>query len=231
MSIRLLNYKRRAEAIKVEGELFEMLDLRSMKAFGSTWTTCTFKDCQIDLADWRASKFEDCSFVNCSLRMVNFSTSFFEDSTFIDCDLEQASFSGAHFRNGGFKDCRMAYGETLFQDATAKGRIRFDGCNLHGSSLDFREVEPKGMSFTGCNFWSAKLSMGCAIWNSTFDDRAVRQFLALIARVSQDPRIAELAGDQLPVVARAMDGAKHERNSGRTDGTEDNDAVFPVVAV
>lgn len=206
--MQIVQWKRRAEAVKVEGEVFKGLDLRSMKAFGSTWTDCSFVDCKMDLADFRASKFERCSFQKCSARLANFSTSFFEDCLFLGTDLEQASFMGAHFRDGGFKDCRMAYGETMLQDATLKGRIRFDGCNFHGSSLDFRETDPKGVSFVDCNLWGAKIAVGCAFWNATFDERLIQQFLALVARVSQDSRVADLAGDQFAVVGRAMDGRK-----------------------
>lgn len=203
----LLNFKRRAEAVKFESEVFEKMDLRSMKAFGSTWTACSFVDCDMDLTDFRASKFERTTFQNCSVRMVNFATGFFEDCLFLDCDLEQTSFMGAHFRDGGFKDSRMAYGETMFQDATMKGRIRFEGCNLHGSNLDFREVAPKSLSFERCNLWGIKVSMGCAFWDATFDDRNIRQFLALVGRAAENPAIADLAGDQYAVVCRAMDGA------------------------
>lgn len=210
----LVAWKRRAEAVHFEDQVFEKLDLRSMNAFGSTWKNCIFRDCQMDLADWRGSKFEGCTFSRCEARLVNFSTSFFENTAFTGCNLEQASFMGSHLLDVKFNDCRMAYGETLFQNATAKRGVAFHGCNLHGSNLDFREVEPKSLRFDGCNLWGAKISMGCAIWQGTFDDRLVRQFLALIARVAQDPRIAELAGDQFQTVCRAMDGSKHERNSG-----------------
>jgi uncharacterized protein YjbI with pentapeptide repeats len=204
----LVTFKRRAEAVKFEGEVFTGLDLRSMKAFGSTFTGCSFVDCQLDLTDWRASKFERCLFQNCTMRMVNFSTSFFEDCLFTDCDLEQASFMGSHFRKGAFLRCRMAYGETLFQDATVKVDLLLEDCNLHGSNLDFREVEPKALNLTRCNLWGAKASFGCAFWAGSFDQRTIRQFLALVARASQDSLIAELAGDQYAVICRAMDGRK-----------------------
>lgn len=219
MPIGLVQYKRRAEAIKVEGEVFEKLDLRSMKAFGSTWRDCIFRECRFDLTDWRGSKFESCAFSRCELPLVNFSTSFFEDTDFVACNLEQASFMGSHMRDVTFNDCRMAYGETMFQDVTVKSGVAFHGSNLHGSSLDFREVAPKALRFDGCNLWGAKISMGCTVWNSTLDDRTVRQFLALVARVSDDPRIAELAGDQFAVVCRAMDGGKHRCTPDSTMST------------
>lgn len=200
--------KRRNEGIKMEGETYTGLDLRSMKAFGSVWTNCVFVDCQFDMADLRTTKFTGCSFLRCSMRLVNFATSFVEDSGFVTCDLEQASFMGCFLRNVTFSECRLAYGETMFQDATCKQKVEFLGCNLHGSSLDFREVEPGSLKFDDCNLWGVKVGLACAFWNGTFDDRAIRQFVALIARVSQDQRLKDLAGDQYFVVCRAMDGRK-----------------------
>ena len=204
----LVAIKRRAEAVKYEGERFERLDLRSMKGFGSSFTSCLFEDCQFDLADLRTAKFTDCSFHRCSMRLANFAMATFEDSSFIACDLEQASFLGGYFRATLFSECRLCYGDTMFQDATVKGRLEFSDCNLHGSSLDFREVEPGSLKVMGCNLWSAKVSLGCAFWNGVFDDRSIRQFVALIARVSQDAGLKEIAGEQYGVVCRAMDGRK-----------------------
>ena len=202
----LLNVKRRAEGLKYEDETFKGLDLRSMKGFGMGFTACTFDGCQLDLSDLRSSKFTDCTFRNCTLRLVNFAASFFEETKFFDCDMEQASFLGCQFRDCTFDGCRMAYGDTMFLDATAKGQMNFSACNLHGSNLDFREVEAGTMHFADCNFWGARVSFGCAFWNSRFDHRAIQQFVALIARASGDHRLREFASDQYAVVCRAMDG-------------------------
>jgi len=201
-------YKRRAEGIRMEGERFLKLDLRSMKAFGSTWTDCVFDECQLDLADLRSSKFVNCVFRNCALRLVNFGTSFFEGTKFTNCDMEQASLSGCHIRDGFFGGCRMAYGDSLFLDATVKGQTDFVDCNFHGSNLDFREADAGALRFSACNFWGARFSMGCAFWTGHFDARAVRQFVALVAKASQDDRLKDYAGEQYGVICRAMDGRK-----------------------
>ena len=123
----------------------------------------------------------------------------------------------------------MAYSDTLFQDVTVKVRLWINDCNLHGSNLDFREVPPKALSFNGSNFWGAKVSLGCAFWSGTFDERSVRQFLALIARVSDDPRIAELAGDQWAVVSRAMNGSRDDRHDPMRKILDTMDAELPKV--
>ncbi len=204
----LLNFKRRAEGVKYDGEMFRLLDLRSMKAFGSTWNDCLFDKCQFDMTDFRTSKFTNCIFQSCRLRLVNFGASTFEGTNFLDCDLEQASFTGAYFNQCAFDECRLAYSDTLFLDATVKGKLAFGGCNFHGSDMTFREVVPGVMSFSDCNFWGAKISMGCAFWTANFDQRAVKQFVALIARACGDEKLKDYAGEQYGVVSRAMDGRK-----------------------
>ena len=202
----LVKWKRRAEAVTIEGETFENLDLRSMLAFGSKWTNCTFRNCKMNLADLRAVKMEGCIFVACDLELANFSTSFFEEVCFVNCNLEQATFMGSQMRDVMFTDCRMAYGTTMFQDVTVKEAAVFLRCNLHGTNLDFREVQTGALRFDDCNLWGARVAMACAFWRCSLDERAVKQFLALLAQVSQDGRIAELAGDQYAVVRRAMAG-------------------------
>lgn len=200
----LIAYKRRAEGVTFEDQTFESQDLRSMKAFGSIWRRCTFSKCQMGLVDFRTSRFEDCAFVDCDMPLANFSTSVFEKVVFGGTNLEQASFMGSQFRKTSFLHCRMAYAETLFQDATARDEMYLMACNLHGSNLDFREVDKGALRFDDCNLWGAKASFGCAFWRGAFDEKAIRQFLALIASVAQDTAIARLAGDQYPVVLRAM---------------------------
>jgi hypothetical protein len=204
----LSSIKSRAEGVKYDGERFEALDLRSMKAFGSVWTDCAFEGCQFDLADFRTAKFTNCIFRECDMRLVNFSASFFENTKFVNCDLEQSSFSGCHFRDGLFNECRMAYGEDLFLNATVKGKVEFYSCNFHGSNLCFREVDTGAMRFLHCNFWGARVAMGCAFWTGTFDERTIRQFVGLAARASGDEKLKDYAGDQYGVVMRAMDGRK-----------------------
>jgi uncharacterized protein YjbI with pentapeptide repeats len=214
--VSLIQIKSRAEGVKYEGDRFEVLDLRSMKAFGSVWTDCVFEDCQFDLADFRTAKFTNCVFRQCDMRLVNFSASFFENTKFVNCDLEQASFSGAHFHDGLFNECRLSYGEDMFLNATVKGKVEFYACNFHGSNLCFREVDPGAMKFLHCNFWGARIAMGCAFWTAHFDERTVKQFVALIARASQDEKLKDYAGDQYGVVARAMDGRKGQREMDDT---------------
>jgi uncharacterized protein YjbI with pentapeptide repeats len=140
----------------------------------------------------------------CSIKLVNFATCFFDTTRFEECDLEQTSFRGSHFSMVEFSACRMAYGDEMFQDATVKVRLSFDGCNLHGSNLDFREVESGALSFLGSNCWGAKVSLGCAVFNAKVDERMQQQLLALIGRVRENPAVDELAGDQKAIVDRLM---------------------------
>jgi uncharacterized protein YjbI with pentapeptide repeats len=200
----LVNFKRRAEAAKFEGDTFEGLDLRSMKAFGAQFNDCVFRDCKLDLSDLRTARFENCVFLMCSVRLVNFGTAFFDTTEFDGCDLEQTSFRGSHFTRVSFSNCRMAYGEDMFQDVTVKVRLAFEHCNLHGSNLDFREVDGGALSFLDSNCWGAKVSLGCAIWNAKVDERMQQQLIALVSRVRPHATLDSLAGDQKAVVDRLM---------------------------
>ncbi len=204
----LVAIKRRAEGMVYEGEIYERLDLRSMKAFGAKFVKCAFRECKMDLSDLRNGRFEGCTFLHCDMQRVDFSTSSFASIIFEDCDLEQSSFSGCHLNDVDFKDCRMAYAETLFQGATAFSNVSFEKCNLHSSNLDFRQAEPGTLRFIESNLWGAKMAFGCAVWQAEFDEKTCQRFVAMVARVypENDTRVKlmEIAGDQYAVVDRAM---------------------------
>ena len=208
----LLKIKRRAESTIFEEETFSGLDLRSMKAFGARFTNCIFHECQMDLSDLRTSRIDGCLFDRCALSKVDFSTSFVERSRFVDCNLEQASFMGCFINDVDYESCRMAYGETMFLNATAKSNLGFVKCNLHGSNLDLREAEPGVLRFEDTNLWGARVGLGCAFWNGEFDEVTCRRFIAMVARVYPEKNLkAQLiafAGDQYPVVERVMGEAK-----------------------
>lgn len=204
----LVTIKRRAEGMTIEGEVFEKMDFRSMRAFAAKFIKCRFFECQMGLSDLRNSKFDDCEFIACGMQRVDFGAATIERTSFTECDLEQASFMGAYMAGVEFEDCRMCYGETLFQNVTVAERMHLKSCNFHGSSLDFREVRKDSLRFTDCNLWSAKTSFGCAFWKADFDERTMKRFIAMVARryPVNDTRMTliELAGEEYPVVDRAM---------------------------
>jgi uncharacterized protein YjbI with pentapeptide repeats len=204
----LLTLKRRAEGLTYEDEVFEGTDLRSMRAYGAKFIKCLFKDCKLDLADLRNTRFDACMFENSSIQRVDFSTACLVGVSFTRCDLEQSSFMAAHLDDVSFAHCRMAYGDTLFQNATVRAKVHLLGCNLHGSNLDFRQVEPGALKMTDCNLWGAKTAFGCAFWQGEFDEKTCQRFLALVARVYpvNDVRVKlmSMAGDQYRVVDRAV---------------------------
>lgn len=208
----LLAIKRRAESTTFEGERFEHLDLRSMKAFGAKFTHCTFHECKMDLSDMRTTRIDSCVFEGCELGKVDFSTSFVERTQFIGCNLEQSSFMGCYMSDVDFETCRMAYGETMFLNATARSNVTFLKCNLHGSNLDFREAERGVLRFMESNLWAAKIALGCAFWNAEFDEKTCQRFIGMVARVYPDEarkaRLIEFACDQYHAVDRVMRGGK-----------------------
>lgn len=208
----LVALKRRAEGMAYEDEVFDRIDLRSTRAFGGKFTKCTFMGCKMALSDFRNCRFDGCTFEECDLGKTDFFTANLVGCAFKSCDLEQASFMGAYLDDVSFADCRMAYSETLFQNATVRRRAHFYRCNFHGSSLDFRQVESGALKMIDCNLWSAKTSFGCAFWQGEFDEKTCQRFLSLVARVYpvNDVRVKlmSMAGDQYPVVNRAVNVGK-----------------------
>ena len=204
----LLAVKRRTEGLVYEDETYDGLDLRSMRAFGARFVGCKFTDCKFDLADMRTVRLESCTFTGCSVTKVDLTTSTLDRVGFIGCDLEQTSMAGAYLSDVNFQECRMAYGDTMFQSASVKANVTFDGCNLHGSNLDFRVSEAGALRFKNCNLWGAKAAFGCAFWQSEFDEQTCQRFIAMVARVhpNNDTRIKlmALAGDEYRVVDRVM---------------------------
>lgn len=223
----LTTFHRRAEGTSWKGDTFSNLDLRSMKAFGSTFVGCVFSRCNLDLADMRGCKFEKCSFWDCSMRLVNLATGTFEDCGFLRCDMEGSSLLGSLLRKVEFQDCRMAFSETLFQDCTVKDRLLISGCNLRESSLAFREVEAGSLRVEKSSLWGARIPFGCAFFTGSIDDTLKEQFLSLVAIMSRDRRVVELAGDQYPVVCRAMFGRKKWADPDSTTSPETGSKLLP----
>ena len=178
--------RRRLQGAEYAGERFEGIDLRSASAYGSKWTSCTFKNCKFDLANLSGSWFTNCLFDGCSF--------------------EQASFAGTIFKASSVQDCRLSY--VNMQGATVRG-LYFKGCNLHGADLDFIEAESGSLAFDDCNLWSVKNAFGCTFWNGQFDEKNLKRFAGMLARRwpegAERQALMGIAGKQFDVVSRLMD--------------------------
>ena len=89
----------------------------------TTFTNCTFQDCDIKGCFFDGAIFKNCSFYSCDIASVDFSNCVFEDCTFTSrfdmCDFTNAAFENSHFRRGYMRSCTI--------DDTAFTNVTFDG--------------------------------------------------------------------------------------------------------
>ena len=206
----LQSMKQRLAGWKAERETYANQDLRSGFLANSTFKDCHFKSCMIDLASFNSAVLEGCTFSDCSGQLSNFGMVRFRDCTFERCNLEQALFAGSTLDGVSFKGCRLSY--ATFEKASGV-ILSFVGSNLHGTDLRFYRA-PK-VEYVETNLWSAAVSLGCNFFNSSFDDRSLRLFLGMVARLWRDgdekTTLSKIAGTEMAVVERLMrdeDGGK-----------------------
>lgn len=94
-------------------------------AYGAetTFTNCTFQDCEIKGCFFDGATFKNCSFYGCDIAAVDFSNCIFEDCTFTSrfdmCDFTDATFINCSLRRGYMRCCTI--------DDTAFTNVTFDG--------------------------------------------------------------------------------------------------------
>ena len=195
--------KQRLAGWKAERETYEGQDLRSAFVANSSFKDCTFARCKMDLASFNSAVLEDCHFLDCEGRLTNFGMVRFRNCSFERCDLEQALFAGSTLDSVSFKGCRLAY--ATFEKASGI-ILSFVGSNLHGTDLRFYRA-PK-VEYIESNLWSAAVPLGCSFFNSSFDDRSLRLFLGMVARLWRDgdekTTLSKIAGTEMAVVERLM---------------------------
>ena len=206
----LQSMKQRLAGWKAERETYSGQDLRSGFLANSSFRDCTFLNCQLDLASFNSAVLENCDFLSCEGRLSNFVMVKFRGCRFEKCDLEQALFAGATLDGVVFQQCRLAY--STFEKASGV-LLTFKECNLHGADLRFYRAP--SVDYQGSNLWSASVQLGCTFFNGTFDQRSMRLFLGMLARLWQDGDektiLSKIAGTELAVVERLMrdeDGEK-----------------------
>lgn len=197
----LSKFHRRAQAHRGLNESNEGMDLRSMQAFGAEWVNSRFSGCKMGLADMRNVRLTETVLIGCSAYASNFLGATLRSCDIAETDFEQSVFSGSVIEDVVFTQCRFSF--STFAGATLKGKVRFLGCDFRGADLDFLESE--NVEFDGCNMWGIRVNFGCSFWNSRFDRKTVQMFAGLLARLDDDPRLVEYAGDRLPLLKRVMD--------------------------
>jgi len=200
----LTRMKGRLQGYTGQGETYECQDLRSGNAFGAVFSGCKFDRCKMALFSLQQASLSDVVFENCTMSVVNMTLlRNMRNVVFDRCDLEQADFTGSYMDGVSFRDSRL-WGAKFF-GVTAK-EVRFDGSNLHGADLRYH-IAPN-VAYADSNLWGAHVALGCTFFDSTFDERSCKQFIAFMARIYPNEdvraRLTQIAGDQFPVVDRLM---------------------------
>lgn len=201
----LTRIKRRAQGFVGQNEVVEKQDLRSLSASLSRWFNTSFEHCEMGLSDFTGVVTADTtSFGDCRLYGSKWRAATMDNSGFYECDLEQADFEGAVLRGVYFRGCRLSYAS--FRGATFRD-VRFVDCNLHGTDLDI--IEGHDVHFSDSNLWGAKMALGCAVFNGTFDTSDLRRLVALAARrfpPGEDrDTLIRVSGKEFSVVSRLME--------------------------
>lgn len=119
---------------------FEGLDLKSTDLEGKIFAECTFRSCDLSLANmtrtsWRGVRFEHCKLLG--LRFDQCHT-FLLELAFDTCILDLASFHGLRLKNTVFSNCRLR--ETDLAGADLSG-ASFVGCDLGGAVFERTVLE------------------------------------------------------------------------------------------
>ncbi|MCA9309273.1 pentapeptide repeat-containing protein [Candidatus Saccharibacteria bacterium] len=70
-------------------------------------TDMVFKNCRMNLTNFRNAKFTRCTFTDCDLREADFGGCTFENVLFESCQLDEAEFSNAQSKRLEFEDCHL----------------------------------------------------------------------------------------------------------------------------
>lgn len=87
--------------------IFEVDDLNSAKFSDLETRECQFSDCRATGIIASDSKFKLTIFKNCKLDLTNFRMSEFQKVIFEDCDLSEADFYSAKLKSVQFINCRL----------------------------------------------------------------------------------------------------------------------------
>lgn len=67
-----------------------------------------FKNCKLDLSNFRFSKFQGVKFIDCYLKEADFMGANLKGVMFENCDLDEAEFSGANLDKTDFRTSKIA---------------------------------------------------------------------------------------------------------------------------
>lgn len=120
--------------------IFDGCDLNSVDIKGKVFVECTFRSCDLSLANtartsWRGVRFEHCKLLGMRFDQCH---TFLLELAFESCILDLASFHGLRMKNTVFSNCRLR--ETDLSGADLSG-ASFTGCDLGGAVFDRTVLE------------------------------------------------------------------------------------------
>jgi uncharacterized protein YjbI with pentapeptide repeats len=107
---------------KIKDSLFN-----NVATFRSTVVRCIFSKTQMTGLQLPEGNFKHVVFKNCRMNLTNFRSSTFLNCVFEDCDLTEADLGGSSLTNVLFLNCQLAQAD--FSNCKNK-RLEFEGCAL-----------------------------------------------------------------------------------------------------
>lgn len=101
--------------------------INNVETFRSVLLRCNFSGAQMTGLQLAEGSIRDVVFKNCRMNLTNFRNATFTKCAFIDCDLREADFGGCTFENILFDSCQLD--EAEFSNARSK-RLEFQNCHL-----------------------------------------------------------------------------------------------------
>lgn len=113
--------------IEFSDSLLEKLVGNNLQTFSSLAVRCVFDSCQFTGLGLPQCNFKDVIFKNCRLNLANFRSSKFGRCIFIDCDLTETDFAMSTLNNAVFDNCQLD--QTEFSNCTCE-TTEFKNCSL-----------------------------------------------------------------------------------------------------
>jgi fluoroquinolone resistance protein len=112
---------------------------------GYIFSECSFKDCNLSMAQVRSSSFKDIQFKSCKVLGVHFDqcNPFLFEVNFENCLLNLSTFQKMNLKKARFKDCTVH--EVDFSDADLNSAV-FDNSDLTRTNFNNTNLEKADFS-------------------------------------------------------------------------------------
>ena len=142
------------ETIEHEGKLFEKVDFKEKVITNRKFTDCTFKNCQLNMLDFKDCYFTDCVFIGCDLSLLKVKGSFFNRVQINGCKAIGINwFDAGNPFSVLFTESNISY-SSFFGKAVKKARFK----KCMAQETDFTDCILTGADFTGTDLQNARFS-------------------------------------------------------------------------